>query len=492
MPRICSPAERAALADAYATSFNVVEFMGSLYLPVHFQTKKPERGLLPEETIWLPMDQKVLRKVANRRLNILFQSDTEERSFRLMLEQFAKQKLKSKGILVRQADGTLKVLMADGKMKKFKGEFTANFIDVPYDPNNPLVQQCFSTIADWVGGEDQAHSLLYHLATALQNEWSARKYVLLIGAGYNGKGTLIKMINKLFGGQDNISQITRQDMSEKSPIVPQINNMLINLVYDGPKEFLKDSSTEKTIIAGEPIWLRPLFSNYPVIVQSNCLFVEALNDEPRVSDKSPALQKRLVRFRFDNVYPDDPTFTDKMTSPDMIAAFLHLLIQHWVQKNELSEKLALTVQSLDLQMKAMWDINPVMRFLEWAHERDDQILQTIMDKKMLWNIFTMRFRDWLDSNGYKNMEDDYVMTMLKNSFVDDRKSFRLPGSKGPTTQRYIKSVLPDTLNVIQRLMQGESVTLDADDLTVMKDDDDAPVVRKRNVRRPDSDSGVDE
>jgi hypothetical protein len=468
MPQIRTPRERAQLAEAYSLSAKIVNFAGALYLPVHFLTKAPSPILKKSETIWMPLDAVMLRAIANLKLDILFESDGVERSFRLMIEQYSKTVLYSRGLLVRWGKDKTKVLMPDGTWAKHKGEFGPNYLDVPFQENNPLTMELFTIISGWVGGDEQAHSLLFHLATALQNEWSAVKYVLLIGEGRNGKGTLIAMLEALFGST-NISHVTRQDMSIKSPIISTLNGKLLNLVYDGPKEFLKDSSIEKTLIAGEPAYIEMKYENAPRKIQTNALWVEALNTEPRVSDKSPALQKRLARFKFKNVYPLNHEFHDKMLSPEMLGAFLELLLLHFVHKKEVGTKLLLTAESLDMQMDAMWDINPVFRFLEYTHGRDNKFLDSIVNGKMIWSTFIDGFRLWLENNGYRNMEDDYLMTMMKNSFIDGRKSFRVSGK--PTTQRYIAKVLPDTANAIEVLRSGELLApVSKEDLAILEGD----------------------
>src|SRR5690348_14129205 len=127
MPQIRTPLERATLSEAYALSASLVQFAGQLYLPVHFLTKKPSPALKPSETIWVSMDQPMLRVIANRKLDMLFVSDGEERSFHLMLQQFSRAEHSSKGILIRTAKDKLRVLLPDGTMVKHEGHFVSNF-----------------------------------------------------------------------------------------------------------------------------------------------------------------------------------------------------------------------------------------------------------------------------------------------------------------------------------------------------------------------------
>jgi phage/plasmid-associated DNA primase len=465
MPRLRTPLERASIADTLVTTFGLVEYQGSLYMPQHFTTREPFPAT-PEETIWVPLSQRKVMAMANF-AGILFLNDGEIRSFVGMLRQLATQELDAQGLLVNVDNKEVKLLGEDGKLHDVTGDFVPNYLDVPYQSKNPLADELFKIIVEWLGSEEQARSLLHHLATILQPGFSAVKYVLMLGKGRNGKSTLLKMLKKLIGA-DNVSGVKRQDMAVTSVIMKSLNNKLANIVFDGPKEFLKDSSTEKTLIAGEELVIELKYENEPVTIQTNALFIEGLQQEPKVSDKSVALQKRLVRFWFPNEYALDLKFEERMLKPDMLAALLHLLLMHWVNRDEVATKLALTVESMDLQMESVWQASSVLRFLEETARRDPQFLTNILAKKMMTDVFLTSYRPWLDSNGYKNMEDDYLLTQLNDHFTMDRKSFRVEGRT--TTRRYIKTVSPDTLNVMNRLLAGHGLEdLKGDEADVLND-----------------------
>jgi hypothetical protein len=194
------------------------------------------------------------------------------------------------------------------------------------------------------------------------------------------------------------------------------------------------------------------YENAPKRIHTNALFIEGLQAEPKVSDKSPALQKRLVRYSFKKEYPKNLLFEERMLSPELLAGFLALLLQHWVNKNELDTKLALTVESLDMQMEAVWSNSSVLRFMEYTAQRDNTFLKTILDKKMVVDTFIIGFRGWLENNGYKNLEDSYVLSMIEDHFGIERKTVRPEGK--PTSRRCITSIQPDTMNAINVLLQG--------------------------------------
>ncbi|QCG78290.1 DNA primase [Microbacterium phage AloeVera] len=468
MPRLHTKQELASVAQAFAVGFDLVKFRGTLYLPVDFMTNLPDPNLPPEKKVWIPMDQEKVVGMANLISGILFATDSEIRSYMLMLKQFATLGTNQTGVLVRIGTDHVERLMEDGTLSPVTGDFVPNYLNVPFNPkDDERADQMFKVISEWVGGDDNAHSLLYHIATALQPGWSAVRYVLLIGSGRNGKSTLLKMVTALFS-ENNISGVLRQDMAQRSPVITTLNNKLLNIVMDGPKEFVKDSSTEKTLIAGERLMIEMKYENAPSLVQTNALFMEGLQQEPRVSDKSPALQARLVRFYFPNEYPLNPTYEEEKLRPENLAALLLLLTRHWVNKGEVADKLQMTADSLDLQMQAVWSMSPILRFLEHTASRDSQFLQDILDGKMIVDRFMTAYRPWLDANGYRNVEDDYLMQQMNDNFKLDRKTFRI--DKKPTTKRYIKSVNNSTSNAINTLLQGGTLEESSEDQAVLSQD----------------------
>ncbi|AZV01766.1 DNA helicase [Microbacterium phage LilyLou] len=467
MPNLRTPAERADAARTLAKMFELVEYQGHLYMPVHFMTAKIDDIEGNDTKVWTTLDKKEIRFLANRVAGVLFGAPSEEVGFRLMLSQFATAAEKSDGILVRMGTERVQLLQEDGTFTEPTGEFVANYLDVPYQTaDKTLATYLFGVITEWVGSKEAAISLLHHIATALQPKWSAVKYVILLGSGRNGKSTLMKMVYALLGRR-NVSKVKRQDMAKQSTIITALNGKLMNIVFDGPKEFIKDSSAEKTLIAGEPLDIELKYENMPFEVQTNALFMEGLQHEPKVSDKSQALQARLVRFKFPNKYAKDLMFEKKMLREEMLAALLQLLLDHWVNENELDEKLALTAESLDMQMSAIWAMSPVLRFLEWMALRDQKFLQEIVAKQMVVEKFMTNYRKWLENNGYRNMEDDYILQTLNDNFEMKRKTVRPEGK--PTTRLCIVGLAQDTDNAIQTLLQGGQLEHADVDTAVLED-----------------------
>lgn len=447
-PELKNKAQLAEAAETLAQSYALVQRGALTYIPVDWVTLSPDPPPPPEQTIWLPLMRDGRLLLANQKQGILFANESELRSFEFMLKQFARDDdTLVEGVLVKTPNG-LRMLDSFGRLVDVTGQFTPNYVRPMLNEDPMLKDYVFKTIATWLNSEEQAHSLLRHLATCLAPHYAAGKYILLLGEGRNGKGTLLSMLLALFG-EENVSGVTRQLMAERSPACIELNGKLLNIVMDGEMAYIKDSSAEKTLLVGEPLWVRLLYESQTTKVQTNALFIEALNQEPKARDKSPALQKRLVRFQFPNVYKEDKKFLRYMLSEEVLGAFLSLLVDHYVREEDLATALAPTVDSMQLQLEQMWLASPVLQFLEYLAVNDQPALQKIAEGKTSVEQFLASFRPWMIDQGHADRSDGDLITMMKTSLVTGWKTQRVNGK--PQNKPWIKGLRPETELVLTQL-----------------------------------------
>jgi hypothetical protein len=452
MPRVYSKADQIAVAVAMAQVIDMRLYRGLIYIPVDYETDADNPRL--ERTVWKELDTEGLLQRA-RAVDMLFSSPQEFSNFRYMLMQMATREYNPESAVLIKHDGGLGMLTDMGVQPFTAGDFMPNYIKheiIPKeDKDYKLVKELFKTISSWLNSPEQAHSLLHHLATALQPGWAAVKYVLLLGDGRNGKGTLLKMIYKLLG-DSNISGVQRQAMAAQRPIMKTLNNKLANVVFDGPQQYIPESGPEKTVVAGEPLIIEIKFENEPFKVQTNALFIEALNKEPKSRDKSAAIQKRIVRFQFPNTYEDDLNFLAYMQSDRMIDALLTLLWEHWVTEDELAVKLKPSNLSERLQISQIADTSPVMAYLEDVVRKDSTLLDNLRSGEYRADTLADSMQPWLHTQGYGDRTANDIWDLLKEHFVIERVVRRENGR--PANRRLITSIKPATLQAIELIAQS--------------------------------------
>lgn len=438
-------------AHTLAKSYSLVRYRNTTYVPADYETLETSPPPVDERTVWVPLNREKKRLMAHAQFDTLFSSDGELASFDFMVAQQAELwKQDTQSLLIRTEQG-LKQLTDDGKLEDPSKTFVPNYVRPLLNEDGVDKQKVYDVLVEWVGGKEEAESLLYHLATILSPGWSAVKYVLLLGEGRNGKGTLLKMLAALFG-EENISHVTRQHIAEQNPVVTELNGKLLNLIYDGLEEYVRDSGTEKSLIAGEPVPIRKLYESTPTMVQTNALFIEALNREPKSKDKSPALQKRLVRYHFPNVYPLNRGFEKFMLSEKTLGAFLALLIDHYVAEDELAIKLAPTTKGLSLQLEHMFTNTISLQFLKGfdlasTNGVDDLIGMTLEE-------VVAKFRAWRATEGDTGQwSEPDVINLFNPIFETERISKRVNGK--PRKVRAVTGLRPEAAGFIKTLKEEE-------------------------------------
>ena len=455
MLELSSKATLARAARTVAESYELVQHGSHTFIPCHWLTEAI--GPLPaSERIWQPLTRNDKRRLANQTQNILFATDSELTNFDLMLRQYAvEDESVIQHLLVRTEDG-LKMLDETGTLVEPTGQFCPNVLKPVLNTDEAVKAEVFDVIKGWLNSEEEAHSLLHHLATALCPGWSAVKYVLLIGDGRNGKSVLLSMLQDLFGAS-NVSNVTRQQIAERLPVCVELNNKLLNIIFDGEMAYIKDSSMEKTLIAGEPGYVRLLYENGNTRVQTNALFLEALNSEPKTRDKSGALQKRLSRFWFPNTYPIDMAFEKRMRSDELLGAFLSLLLDHFVTKYELADKLKQTSGSSALQVEQNLLNSPLHQFVSYLVSSDaswnDRLRQPVMVDPLVDS-----FMAWRVDEGFTEFSTADVKRLFKEGFSTDWKTVREAG-KVVKKQRLLEPK-PEILALLNQLKGADEDATD--------------------------------
>lgn len=450
--------ELAQYAHTLARGFNLVRYRSTTYMPADFETGDTSVTPAPERCMWIPLHREAIRRQASNQFDVLFSSESELASFDFMVAQNSQSiDTPIRTLLVRTEHG-LRELRDDGQLHEPSGEFVPNTLVPMLNENQADKDRVFEVISQWVDSDEEAHALIRHLATALAPGWSAVKYVLLLGEGRNGKSLLLKMLHDVFGF-NNVSNVTRQHIAEQSPVVCELNGKLVNIVFDGRAEYVKDSGLEKSLIAGEQVSIRRLYESTPTPVQTNALFIEGLNREPKSTDKSLALQKRLIRFQFPNVYALDHKFERRMLAHDSLGALLALMIEHYVTEDEVAKALAPSARAWELQLEHMFTNSLGLQFLKYLEEHDNLGAEGIVGDQL--SLLTAKFQAWrLKENDMNGWAEPDVVALFQPIINTDRQSIRVDGK--PRKVRVVSSLKAEALAYLETL-KGDEEDVHSDD-----------------------------
>ena len=463
MATLKKPLELAADADTLAVSYEYVAYNGQVYAPVDYETG--DGGVIPpiERKSWIPLSSRDIQMRARAQFDTAFKSPQQLGEFMYMVEQASIQVPVAYPWLMIKTSAGLKVLHQDGKLHEPDGSFVANLLMPELNENPDDKAELTKIITDWLGGEEEEMlSLLRHLATTLAPHWSAGKYVLLIGDGRNGKSVLMTMLQDLFG-RHNCSGVERQTISAGSPAAFDLNGKLLNLVFDGPAKFVDDSGKEKSVITGEQIMIRRLYANEPSPIQTNALFMEGLNQEPKSRDKSSALQARLVRFWFQNKYEDNDEFFNHMRSERMLGALLSLLIDNYVLPENKKIMLAPTTVSRQLRMEHMEENSLALQFVLHLEETDPLGAEAVLIGMQLDEL-VQRFSSWrLLVNDITSYDKAGLISLFRPVLITERRSARAAGHSSPVKVRFITGLKADALELLASTKEDDNATTVVDD-----------------------------
>jgi len=188
-------------------------------------------------------------------------------------------------------------------------------------------------------------------------------------------------------------------------------------------------------------------------VQTTALFLEGLNNEPKTSDHSPALQRRLVRYHFPKKYVLDRSYEKKMLSRESLSALVKLILEHWVMEGVDQERLTNTVASSRLQLEHQWATSPLLQFLEYLAAQDANELKTAIKPNTPVDVLVASYRPWLGANGYKSFDDGYIRQSIDENFTTTRKTVRIQGK--PSTRRVIVGLKDTAQALVDALLEGD-------------------------------------
>lgn len=433
-------------AVSIGKDFQCVYYNSVLYLPEDFIDGMTGAIPAPERTVWVPLRGDALQQFYSANFGAMFKTPKQAADFTYMVQQNSRRHTGTvESLLIRQGDKLIK-LGPDGTLSEPDGSFVPNTLAVPLNEDAAIKEKIFSTLVEWLDdNEEEAHLLLGLAATALAPGWSAGKYVLLIGAGRNGKSVFLEMLTRVLG-HHNCAGVKRQEMAESSAVLTHLNGALANVIFDGPAEFIKDSSNEKTLTVGEPLNVRLLFHSDHTQVQTNALFLEGLNKEPKTSDKTQALQARMMRFSFTKTYQEDPDFHDMMMSDEYVGALMSLLIDHYVKREDRAKKLKLSLAGQELRFEHMLENSKAVQYLMHLEQTDPTGAESLLGTEL--TVLASEFSSWrLKQNDISVWDQQDVKRMFNDIVVWARKSRRSPTN--PNDKYYeISGFRPDAAALV--------------------------------------------
>lgn len=258
--------------------------------------------------------------------------------------------------------------LSTNQLEKFNPQYIiTNKIPWNYNPNakSELVDSVLNKLAC---GEKEIRYVLEEVAGSCLYRSAAiggGKAAILVGDKYNGKSTLIHMIQTMLG-KDNYSALDPKQISDRFSTI-MLYGKLANIGDDISADYIGDVSILKKLITGETVKAEEKHGKLINFV-SYCMHIYSANDIPHMKDPTGAMLRRLLLIplngKFTKDTPDyDPFIKYKLEQPEHMEYFIQLALDGLVC---VLENNTYTIPEKAEQQKASYEVenNPMLAFIE--------------------------------------------------------------------------------------------------------------------------------
>jgi len=152
------------------------------------------------------------------------------------------------------------------------------------------------------GDQEKIKLLQEFFGLCLTNETKFEKALFLLGDGANGKSVILFILQRLLG-DDNFSAIPLEKFNNHHYLA-NLFSKLANIAIETSVSSSVYDSTFKAIVSGDPITADAKFKP-PFVFRPYCKLIFALNNMPRVDDKTSAFFRRLLILRFSKIFQEE-------------------------------------------------------------------------------------------------------------------------------------------------------------------------------------------
>ena len=173
---------------------------------------------------------------------------------------------------------------------------------VSYDPRARCPLWMKSLYEIFQGDKEKIDVLQEFFGLCLTREMKHGRALICIGDGANGKSVVLHVLQEMLG-RENYSAVPLERF-DNSHYLADIFGRLANISTETNAKSSVYDSTFKQIITGDIIQADAKYKR-PIKFKPFCKLVLALNNMPRVDDKTDALFRRLIILRFNRQFKEE-------------------------------------------------------------------------------------------------------------------------------------------------------------------------------------------
>lgn len=296
-------------------------------------------------------------------------------------------------------------------------------LPVVYDPNagDPSVMEFINSVIP----DDAINTVFEMIGYCLIPTTKYEKAIMLYGNGANGKSTLINLLTALVG-QNNMSNISLQDLETNRFKVAQIQDKLVNAFADLPRKGLVNANNFKAIVSGDVLNAEHKYGN-PFEFKPFAKLVFSTNELPWSADVSDGYYRRWLIIPFTKKFTGenrDANLVEKLTTPAALSTLLNYAIDGLRRLETQGFTESATARNVLKQYRKEND--NVAYFIEECCELGEEY-------KCLTTTMYEAYKKWCEASGLKALGKPNFSKRLKVLQPDLDNSHR---RKGDTCQHW--------------------------------------------------------
>lgn len=299
-------------------------------------------------------------------------------------------------------------------------------LPVEYDPEAtcPAFDEFLGLVA-----HDSTDTIEEMIGNCLEETMRHEKAFLLYGAGKNGKGTLLAVLQKFFG-EDNVANVALQTLSENRFAAAELFGKRVNLYADLPNKLIEDSSTFKMLVSGDSLSAERKHQQ-PFRFKNRAKLIFSTNELSSSRDNTEGFFRRWVIIPFPVKFTDSELRSRLFRDSEMSGILLRAINGLRRLRSQKGFTVPQAVAELDELYREKSDT--AYRFLReqcTAGSRDNMV-----GKQELYDSYRTFCRDW-GNNPVSQSNFNYKLKIVYPEAVEDRNKI-----EGRTTRKWRGIVL---------------------------------------------------
>ena len=199
---------------------------------------------------------------------------------------------------------------------------------------------------------------------------SAQKCFVIVGAAGAGKSVLLRVLNDILLGKQNVSNVSWQALNERFKTA-ELFGKLANILADLPTKNIDDNGIFKALV-GEDYLTVEKKNRDPFSFQSTAKLIFSCNSIPKnYGDRSEGFYRRLIIVRFKNAVPEDKRDPDLLLKFQQEADGIFLFALEGLRRlMQNSYRFSVTQTNLDELQQYREESDSVLAFVKESCELD--------------------------------------------------------------------------------------------------------------------------